>query len=255
MSAGTGFLHRRAPGAAGGEVLLRIAGVSLELQGRTILDGLDLDLTPGEIHGLLGTNGSGKSSLAYAVMGCEGYRPGSGEIVFAGLRIDELPLHERARLGITLAWQEPARFEGLTVRDYVRVGAQQTDVEDCLRRVGLDPREYAGRAVDKTLSGGERKRVELAAVLAMQPRLVILDEPTAGIDLLSLDALIAVIEALKTAGSTVLLITHQAEVAAHADRASQLCGGRIVCRGETARVLEHYRQRVCRRCDGETCDV
>jgi len=255
MTAGLALFCRHGPPETGAESLLRIIGLRLQLQGRTILDGLNLDLAPGEIHGLLGANGSGKSSLAYALMGCEGYRPGSGEIVFAGRRIDELAIHERARLGITLAWQEPARFEGLTVRDYLRVGAQQTDVEDCLRRVGLDPREYAGRAVDKTLSGGERKRVELAAVLAMQPRLAILDEPTAGIDLLSLDALIAVIEALKTAGSTVLLITHQAEVAAHADRASQLCGGRIVCRGETARVLEHYRQRVCLRCDGETCDV
>lgn len=237
---------------AGGS-LLRIAGVRLELQGRPILDGLDLELAPGEIHGLLGANGSGKSSLAYAVMGCEGYRPGAGEIVFEGRRIDDLPIHERARLGITLAWQEPARFEGLSVRDYLRVAKHTVDVEDCLRRVGLDPEEYADRAVDKTLSGGERKRVELAAVLAMRPKLAILDEPTAGIDLLSLDALIAVIEALKAGGSTVLLITHQAEVAAHADRASQLCGGRIVCQGDTARVLEYYRKRVCQRCDGETC--
>jgi len=230
-------------------------GVRLELQDKIVLDGLDLELATGEIHGLLGANGSGKSSLAYAVMGCEGYRPGAGEIVFEGRRIDDLPIHERARLGITLAWQEPARFEGLAIRDYLRIGERGADVNDCLRRVGLDPDDYADRTVDKTLSGGERKRVELAAVLAMQPKLAILDEPTAGIDMLSMDALITVIEALKAAGSTVLLITHQAEVAAHADRASQLCGGRIVCEGDTTRVLEHYRKRICRRCDGKTCHV
>ncbi|NWG87905.1 MAG: ABC transporter ATP-binding protein [Hydrogenophilaceae bacterium] len=235
--------------------LMSLVGLRLALQDKTILDGLDLELATGEIHGLLGANGSGKSSLAYAIMGCEGYRPSAGKVVFEGRRIDDLPMHERARLGITLAWQEPARFEGLSVQDYLRIAAHETEVEDCLRRVGLDPGEYAERAVDKTLSGGERKRVELAAVLAMRPKLAILDEPTAGIDLLSLDALIAVIETLKTAGSTVLLITHQAEVAAHADRASQLCGGRIVCQGNTARVLEHYRNRVCRRCDGKTCHV
>ena len=255
MKAGPSLFHGQGMADTARVSLLRMNGVRLELQGRTILDGLDLDLAPGEIHGLLGANGSGKSSLAYAVMGCEGYRPSAGEIHFEGRRIDRLPMHERARLGITLAWQEPARFEGLTIADYLRIGAREADVGDCLRRVGLDPDEYAGRAVDKTLSGGERKRVELAAVLAMQPRLAILDEPTAGIDLLSLDALMEVIEALKAGGSTVLLITHQAEVAAHADRASQLCGGRIVCQGETARVLEHYRGRVCRRCDGETCYV
>jgi Fe-S cluster assembly ATP-binding protein len=152
-----------------------------------------------------------------------------------------------------LAWQEPARFEGLTIQDYLRVGSAETNVADCLRRVGLEPTLYARRAVDKTLSGGERKRVELAAMLALRPKLAILDEPTAGIDLLSLADLIAVIEALKTAGGSVLLITHQAEVAAHADRASQLCGGRIVSQGETTKVLANYRRRTCRECDGETC--
>jgi Fe-S cluster assembly ATP-binding protein len=218
-----------------------------------VLDGLDLELARGEIHGLLGANGSGKSSLAFAVMGCEGYRGSAGEIWFDGQRIDTLPLHERARLGITLAWQEPARFEGLRIGDYLRVGRAEADVEDCLSRVGLDPHEYAARPVDRTLSGGERKRVELAAVLAMRPRLALLDEPTAGIDLLSLEMLIDVIVGLRDGGSTVLLITHQAEVAAHADRASQLCGGRVVFQGDTAAVLDHYRRRACLRCDGAIC--
>jgi Fe-S cluster assembly ATP-binding protein len=255
MTAWPNLFHRPSRPDGGKPVLMRMSGLRLELQGKRILDGLDLELAAGEIHGLLGANGSGKTSLAYAIMGCEGYRPDAGEIVFDGRRIDDLPMHERARLGITLAWQEPARFEGLAIRDYLRVGNPETDVERCLKRVGLDPDEYAARAVDKTLSGGERKRVELAAVLSMQPKLAILDEPTAGIDLLSMDALLAVIEALRAAGSTVLLITHQAEVAAHADRASQLCGGRIVCQGDTAKVLEHYRKRVCKRCDGKTCHV
>lgn len=163
--------------------LLTLSGLYLELGGRSILQGLDLRIRPGEIHGLLGANGSGKTSLAYAIMGCEGYRPTAGSIRLAGRPIDDLPMFERARLGITLAWQEPARFEGLTLRDYLNVGARGADWRDCLRQVGLDPLECAERAVDRTLSGGERKRVELAAVLAMQPRLAILDEPTAGIDL------------------------------------------------------------------------
>jgi Fe-S cluster assembly ATP-binding protein len=241
------------PPATSPSVLLRLVGLRLDFQGHSVLDGLDLELASGEIHALLGANGSGKSSLAFAVMGCEGYRCSAGEIWFDGQRVDTLPLHERARLGITLAWQEPARFDGLRMRDYLRVGRSTADVDDCLRRVGLDPRDYVDRAVDKTLSGGERKRVELAAVLAMQPRLALLDEPTAGIDLLSLDTLIDVIEALRSAGSTVLLITHQAEVASHADRASQLCGGRIVCQGDTAQVLARYRGRTCQRCDGVSC--
>ena len=212
--------------AVGAPVLLRLVGLRLAFEGRSVLDGLDLQLARGEIHALLGTNGSGKSSLAFTVMGCEGYRCSAGEIWFDGQRIDALPLHERARLGITLAWQEPARFEGLRIADYLRVGCAQADVDDCLRRVGLDPHEYATRPIDRRLSG---------------------------IDVLSLDTLIDVIEALRDAGSTVLLITHQTEVAVHADRASQLCGGRIVFEGDTAAVLDHYRQRTCTRCDGTTC--
>ena len=241
------------PSAASLPMLLRIAGLRLGFNGEALLDGVDLELKRGEIHALLGANGSGKSSLAFAVMGCEGYRCSAGEIWFDDRRIDALPLHERARLGITLAWQEPARFEGLRIADYLRVGRAQADVDDCLRRVGLDPRDYAKRPCDRTLSGGERKRVELAAVLAMQPRLALLDEPTAGIDLLSLEMLIEVIEALRDSGCTVLLITHQPEVARHANRASQLCGGRIVFEGEIAAALDHYRQRTCTRCDGVTC--
>ncbi len=233
--------------------LLTLNGIRLELHGKQILDGLDLQLAKGEIHGLLGANGSGKSSLAYTIMGCEGYRPGTGEILFQGQSIGDLPMHRRASLGITLAWQEPARFEGLTIQDYLHICSRGAEVEDGLRRVGLDPGTYAQRAVDTTLSGGERKRVELAAVLAMEPKLAILDEPTAGIDLLSIEEILDVIEALRATGSTVLLITHQAEVAVHADRASQLCGGRVVCSGEAAAVLANYRQRTCRRCDGGSC--
>lgn len=157
--------------------LLTLSGLYLELGGRPILQGLDLRIRPGEIHGLLGANGSGKTSLAYAIMGCEGYRPSAGSIRLGGRPIEDLPMFERARLGITLAWQDPARFEGLSLRDDLNVGARSADWRDCLRQVGLDPLECAERAVDRTLSGGERKRVELAAVLAMQPRLAILDDP------------------------------------------------------------------------------
>lgn len=237
------------------DALLSIRHLHLCLGGKNLLNGLSLTLAHGEIHALLGANGSGKSSLAYALMGCEGYQPDAGEVLLEGCPIHQLPMHERARLGLTLAWQEPARFEGLKASDYVRVGSHNTDVDECLRRVGLEPGAYRDRPVDKTLSGGERKRVELAAVVAMRPRLAILDEPTAGIDMLSLDTLMATIDALKAAGSSVLLITHQPEVAAHADRASQLCGGRIVCQGQTDRVLDNYLKRTCQRCDGETCRV
>jgi Fe-S cluster assembly ATP-binding protein len=119
--------------------------------------------------------------------------------------------------------------------------------------VGLDPGLYLDRLVDKGLSGGERKRVELAAVLALAPRLAILDEPDSGIDMLSTGDIIEVITALKTAGAAVLLITHRDEIARIADHASLLCQGRILCTGSPAAVADRYLERRCRVCDGKVC--
>lgn len=233
--------------------LLELRHVSLRLDGRQVLRDVELALPAGQIHALLGANGSGKSSLAYCIMGCGGYRSENGDLLFGGQSIAELPIHERARLGISLAWQEPARFEGLTVAEYLALGSPKRSAAECLGRVGLPSNEYLSRMVDKTLSGGERKRVELAALLALGPKLAILDEPTAGVDMLSLGEIIAVVESFRESGSTVLLITHQEELAAHADRASQLCGGRIVFSGPPEEVVVHYKARLCRRCDGATC--
>jgi Fe-S cluster assembly ATP-binding protein len=110
-----------------------------------------------------------------------------------------------------------------------------------------------GRALDKTLSGGERKRIELASVLALKPKLAILDEPDSGIDMLSLQEVIDVIKQLQREGAALLLITHRQEIARIANRASLLCGGRLAMTGEPGQVAEHFRHRDYGVCDGETC--
>ena len=102
--------------------LLDISNLTFEVDRHAILDRLDLAIQPGEIHALLGANGSGKTTLAYVLMGCEGYTPGAGTVLFDGTDLLPLKMHERARLGLTLAWQEPARFEGITVREYLNLG-------------------------------------------------------------------------------------------------------------------------------------
>ncbi len=218
-----------------------------------ILDGLSLVLGEGEVHALLGTNGTGKSTLAYLIMGCEGYRPSTGEMRFNGTIIDDLPIYERARLGITMAWQEPVRFEGITIRDYLALKNNNVDVDNCLLLVGLSPELYLPRMADKCLSGGERKRIELASVLALRPRLAILDEPDSGIDMLSIQDVINVINAFRKNGTAVLLITHREEIAGIADRASQLCYGKIICTGTPDKVAEHYKQQKCQTCDRGVC--
>ncbi len=235
------------------EALLKTEDLFLEREGKPILCGVDLAVDEGEIHALLGANGTGKTTLAYTLMGLSGYRPQRGRILFAGQDITEKPVTERAKLGITLAWQQPASFEGLTIREYLEIarravqGRSPTAIPEYLELVGLPPENYLDRVLNEHLSGGERKRAELAAVLAMSPRLAILDEPDSGIDVLSLDDIMEVIRRMNRAGTTVLLITHREEVAQAAHRASHLCGGRILKTGKPEDVVRFYKN-FCKKC-------
>lgn len=226
--------------------LLKVENLSLERDGRQILRDVNLNVYPGQIHALLGVNGSGKSSLAYALMGCNGYQSDAGRIWLDGEEVTDLPIDERGRRGITLAWQEPARFEGLPVSAYLSLGPQKSDrdrVEAALHAVNLAPRTYGRRHVDTTLSGGERKRVELAAVYARRPRVAILDEPDSGIDALSLDDIRRLLRRMAESGMAVLLITHREDMAAGADVASIMCLGTIIYSGDPAQAEQFYRQR------------
>ena len=232
--------------------LLNLVDVGLTVGGKPILHDLNLHVIPGEIHAILGMNGSGKSTLASVVMGLSGFSPTSGKVVFWGEEITALPISGRAKRGITLAWQEPARFEGLTVAEYLELGRHGSPGNapspgECLVMVGLPPERYLQRTVDATLSGGERKRVELASVLSMRPRLSILDEPDSGIDALSLNRILDAVRLLAKDGASVLLITHQNEIAASADRASSLCDGTIQKTGDPLAIGRFF-QNHCREC-------
>ncbi len=232
------------------ETLLCVENLHLQREGQEILRGMNLQVSEGQIHAVLGRNGSGKSTLAYTLMGCASYKPSEGHIFFDGRDITDLSIDERARLGITLAWQEPARFEGLTVRRYLQLGQRTPDderVEQALMAVNL-PSSYLKRSVDDALSGGERKRIELAAVYAMRPRLAILDEPDSGIDTLSLDDIARLIRRMAVEGTTVLLITHRDEIVAIADQASLVCGGLVLYSGDPLVVSARY-ERCCEPCD------
>lgn len=233
--------------------LLEIKDMTYRVKEKEIFSGVSLSVKPREVHAILGNNGSGKSTLAYLVMGCEGYFPTSGEILFKGTSINGLKLHERARLGITMAWQEPVRFEGISVRDYITLKNRERDPSPYLEMAGLYPDLYLDRMMDKSLSGGERKRIELASVVALEPELAILDEPDSGIDMLSIQDIINVIIALKKKGAAVLLITHREEVTKIADSASQICGGKIVCTGAPEKVAEFYKSRKCTVCAENEC--
>lgn len=234
--------------------ILIVENLWVNRPGVEVLRGVNLSVYPAEVHALLGLNGSGKTSLALTLMGCAGYEPVCGRILFDGEDITRLSVTERARRGITLAWQEPARFEGLLVGDYLALSVRGRNgggpsvrerIEEALQAVALAPAAYLGRSVDQALSGGERKRIELAAVYAMRPRLAILDEPDSGIDVLGIEEIAALIRRMATGGTAVLLITHRDEMAATADRASLICGGVVVKSGDPTEVRKYFAQR-CR---------
>lgn len=224
--------------------LLELEGILFRAGERQVLSDMSLSVERSQVHALLGSNGAGKSSLAHLIMGCAGYQPQQGEIRFDGERINGLGVYERARRGISLAWQEPARFEGIRVSDYLSLGQPVNDPAVCLRMAGLEPGVYLSRMVDRTLSGGERKRIELASLLSMRIRLAILDEPDSGIDMLSTSDILNVIASFRDNGSAVLLITHREEIALAADRASQLSGGSVIRSGLPAEVAALYKQKL-----------
>lgn len=223
--------------------ILETRDLCLDLGEKRILDNLSLQFWPGYVHAVVGPNGAGKSTLANTIMGLSGYTGFSGDVVFEGESLKGLAIDQRARKGITLAWQEPARYEGLKVESFIGAGARDQSSENtgrALERVGLDPKEYLERAVDRTLSGGERKRIELASILTMEPKLVMMDEPDSGIDVDALGRIFDAIQFLKEKGTTVLLITHSLTVLEKADHAFLICCGKLVEKGPAGKIMQHF---------------
>jgi Fe-S cluster assembly ATP-binding protein len=237
--------------------ILEFDTVGLELDGNRILNNLSLEFTEGQVHAVIGPNGAGKSTLAMTVMGLSGYEHFSGDIRYKGESLKGMSVDERARRGITLAWQEPARFEGIRVAAYIGAGypkASSEDIDEALNLVGLSPNQYRERKVDKTLSGGERKRIELASIALMQPEIVIMDEPDSGVDIEAIDYIFKVIEQLKSRGTTIILITHSPEVLKHSDHCYLLCHGQLVEQGETLKMLPHFSNK-CLSCSHQNAPV
>jgi len=229
--------------------ILELENVTLLLDGKTILNGISLDVWEGHIHAIVGPNGAGKTTLAAVIMGLKGYEQYGGIIRFAGQDLRGMSVSARAQTGITMGWQEPARFEGLTVEKFIEAsGRDGQDPATILGQVGLSPDMYLHRAVDRTLSGGERKKVELASILAMRPKLVLLDEPDSGIDVASLDNIFGALKYLKENGATVLLITHSEAVLRQAEHAFLMCHGKEIMKGDVEKLLPYFKGE-CIPCD------
>lgn len=231
--------------------VLTVRSLSKAFGGVHAVNDVSFEIAQGEFLAMIGPNGAGKSTLASTIIGLAGFRKIQGDILFQGTSITVLSVDERARLGITMAWQEPARFEGLTVRQFIRAGAKDKTnarIEFALDQVGLEPSKYLSRAVDKTLSGGERKRIELASILAMEPKLVLMDEPDSGIDVEALEKIFEANRTLKANGATVIQITHSLAVLRQSEHAFLMCCGKVIDKGEVGKIAGYFEKK-CLPCD------
>ena len=201
----------------------------------------DISLTVSErFVAVTGPNGGGKSTLARIIAGI--IKPTSGRILFDGEDITGLGITERAKRGISFAFQQPVRFKGIQVYDLLQLasGRKLTVGEACdyLSRVGMCARDYVNREVNASLSGGELKRIEIATILARGTRLSIFDEPEAGIDLWSFSNLIAVFEKMyEEINGSILIISHQERILEIADKIVVIANGQISDQGPKDEIL------------------
>ena len=226
--------------------MLTLKNISLaapDAQGRAdILKNVSLDVADGRFLVVTGPNGGGKTTLAKLIMGL--MTPTAGQIFFDGEDITARSITERARLGISYSFQQPPRFKGMKVSDLLTIAAGKALSHDeaCsyLTQVGLCARDYLSRDVDTSLSGGEVKRIEIATLLAKNSKLMIFDEPEAGIDLWSFARLTETFRDLhEKGGHTIIIISHQERIIRLADEIVLLANGEIAGRGTADELYPH----------------
>lgn len=234
--------------------MLRVEDASFEVKkGRkklVILDDVSFSVKPGELVVITGPNGSGKSTLAKIIAGIETLS--NGKIILNGQNISTKDCTERARMGIAYSLQTPVHFKGLTVRDLLQIastsgetfcGENLAEVSGLLEKVGLDSGQYLDREINNSLSGGELKRVEIASVIARNAKLVIFDEPEAGIDIWSFNNLIKVFNEMRknSPECAIVIISHQERIMKMANRILLLKNGKIAFDGSSGDAMKMMR--------------
>lgn len=223
--------------------------VDVENETKEILKNVSLTIDE-HFVAITGPNGGGKSTLAKMIAGI--IQPTSGQILLDGEDITNLNITERAKKGISFAFQQPVHFKGLTVKDLISIAAGKTmsvtDICNILSEVGLCARDYIDREINSSLSGGELKRIEIAMILARGTKLSIFDEPEAGIDLWSFNSLIKVFEKMRDEiHGTILIISHQEKILNIADKIVVIANGEIEKIGSREEILPTllYTSRAC----------
>jgi len=224
--------------------ILRAEGLQKSYKSRKVVNGVSVEIAPGEIVGLLGPNGAGKTTSFYMMVGL--VKPDGGQVRLDDQEITHLPMYRRAHAGIGYLAQEPSAFRGLTAAENIMLvlemlpgltrTAREERLEDLLESLKITDRR---NELARQLSGGERRRVEIARVLATRPQFILLDEPFTGVDPIAIEDLQVIIAELKTRGIGVLITDHNVHATlAITDRAYIISEGQIKTSG-TAQELVH----------------
>lgn len=227
--------------------MLKIENLNLKLENKIILENITFGAKSGEITVITGANGSGKTTLLKTIAGIT--KPSNGKIFFNDMDITAHTITQRANDGFAFAFQHPPLFKGITVQnllEFANKDAKDLDIAcNLLSKVGLCARNYINREFDKTLSGGERKRIELALTLARKASVNLFDEPESGIDMWSFEDLAQIFEDLKLQNKVVVIVSHNQKIIEKADNLIVLENGQIKKMGAPEDVLAHIKQGAC----------
>ncbi len=235
--------------------MLSIKNLQAKVEDKQILNGLNLEVKPGEVHAIMGPNGSGKSTLGHVLSGREGYEANGGTVEFLGKDLFELETEDRAREGLFLAFQYPVEIPGVSNMEFLKTavdavrGHRGQDALDAVtfmktareycKAVNLD-QNFLKRGVNEGFSGGEKKRNEIMQMMLLEPKLAILDETDSGLDIDALQVVADGVNSMRNADRSFIVVTHYQRLLNYIepDYVHVLSGGKIVKSGDKSLALE-----------------